>query len=167
MARSNFVLAAIYAGWTADCDLPGDVFRRDLQGLRRLRPGSGCRGWIPGSWRLAASRSRDSRPRCASRRKLGIPGTQDDGTGHRRRNSSSLTLEPPDLRIGGFLRWRRVGQATNRVESLLSAGGTDPMIVKESCPQLLGKPAREFFAFAHRQYRGGLTSQSCPSTPIP
>jgi hypothetical protein len=37
--------------------LPGYLFRRDLQDLRRVRPGSGCRDWIPGSWRLAASRS--------------------------------------------------------------------------------------------------------------
>jgi len=45
-------------------------------------------------------RSRGSRRRC--RRELGIHGPPLDGRGNRRRSNSSLALEPPDRRIGGF-----------------------------------------------------------------
>jgi len=94
MAGSHGFVAAVYACWTANSDLPRDVFGRDVQDLRRLRPGSGCRDRIPRSWRLAASRGRGGRPRRRSWRKLGFPGTQDDGRGHRRRNNSSLMPSP-------------------------------------------------------------------------
>jgi hypothetical protein len=87
LARPHGVVAAVYARWTANSDLPGDVFRCNLQELRCLRPSSGCRDRIPGSWRLATSRGRDGCPRCPGRRKLGLREPSYDGRGDRRRNS--------------------------------------------------------------------------------
>jgi len=53
VARSNFGLAAIYARRKANRDLPGDIFGRDLQDLRRLFSGSRRRDRLSGhgAWR--------------------------------------------------------------------------------------------------------------------
>jgi hypothetical protein len=50
--------------------------------------------------------------------KAGLSGPSELGTGHRREDNSRLTLAPPDLRIGGFLRWRAV--------QIKLRGGTPP-----------------------------------------
>jgi hypothetical protein len=62
MAWPHGFVAAVHAGRKANSDLPGDVFRRDLQDLRCLREGSRCRDRLPSTWRLKASRGRDGPP---------------------------------------------------------------------------------------------------------
>jgi hypothetical protein len=72
----------------------------------RVRPGSRCRDWLPGAWRLAASRSRDGRSRRPSGTKLGFPGSSHYGRSHRRR--SSLANNPRQQQLAGVLtssRW--------------------------------------------------------------
>jgi hypothetical protein len=46
--------------------------------------------------------------RLSHQEKAGLSGPSELGTGHRREDNSRLTLAPPDLPIGGFLRWRAV-----------------------------------------------------------
>jgi hypothetical protein len=60
MAKSNRLVAAEHAGRKANCSLPGDLFGRDLEDVRRLCPGSGCRDRF---WRqvAAAMAARDVR----------------------------------------------------------------------------------------------------------
>ena len=67
------VLARAYS------DLPGNLFRRHLQELRRLRPGSGCRDRLSSPWRLATGRGCNGRSRSPSGTKLGVPRTSHDG----------------------------------------------------------------------------------------
>jgi len=79
MAKSNRLVAAEHAGGRANCSLPGDLFGRDLQDLRRVCPNARCRDRLPSPRQLATGRSRYGRPRCPSGRKLGFSGTQDYG----------------------------------------------------------------------------------------
>jgi hypothetical protein len=78
--RTRFTAAA-HACRKAHSDLSGDVFGRDLQDLRRVRPCSGCGDRFSCSWRLAASRGshRCSRSRC--RGAVDFPGAPDVGAG--------------------------------------------------------------------------------------
>jgi hypothetical protein len=94
MARSHGFVATAYTRRTANSDLPGDIFGRHLQDLRRMRPGSGCRDRLSRSWCLAASRGRDGCSRCPSWRKLGFPGPPHNGRSDRQGDSSSLTPSP-------------------------------------------------------------------------
>ena len=55
-----------------DC-LSCDLFGRDLQDLRSLRPRPGCRDRLPSSWRLASGREDYRGPRRPRRRALDIP----------------------------------------------------------------------------------------------
>jgi len=112
MAEPHGVIAAVYPRRKANSGLPGNVFGRDLQDLRRLRPGSGCHNWIPGPWRLAAGRGRDSRPRCPIWRKLGIPGSSHDGRSRGRR--SSLTYNPCQQQLAGVLAFWSIAFALER-----------------------------------------------------
>src|SRR5205823_5793586 len=55
--------ADLHAFRKADSGLPRDLFGRNLQDLRRLRPCPGCRNWFPahGAWRVVekATAARD------------------------------------------------------------------------------------------------------------
>ena len=93
MARSNCIIAAAYACRKTNSDLPGDVFRRDLQDLRCLRPRT-SRDRLSGSRRLASSRGRSGRAQCSGSRMLGVPGPSHHGRSRRRRGNSSLTPSP-------------------------------------------------------------------------
>jgi len=58
MAEPLGVIAAVYPRRNANSGLPGNLFGRDLQNLRCLRPSPRCRGWLPGphgAWRRVES----------------------------------------------------------------------------------------------------------------
>ena len=116
----DLLIAAALTGWReravspprhtprgkAKCGLPGHVFGRDLQDLRRLCPASRRRDRLSSPRRLATRRSRDDRPRRPSWRKLGFPGSSHYGRSHRRR--SSLANNPRQQQLAGVLtssRW--------------------------------------------------------------
>src|ERR1700720_4228983 len=67
---------------------------------------------------------RSWRSRRPSWRKLGIPGTQDDGTGHRRRSSLAITLVSSSWR--GFCRLRD-GPVTHPTRMISSRSGSGTM----------------------------------------
>jgi hypothetical protein len=103
----------------ANCGLPRNVFGRDLQELRRMRPGSGCRYRLSSPRRLAASRGRDGCPRCPSWRKLDFRRPSNNGRGDRRR--SSLAYNPCQQQLAGALAFFELGSNMDDAESPLAA----------------------------------------------
>ena len=91
MARPHGILAPAHARGQANCDLPGDLQRRHLQELWRLRPCPRCRDRLSGAWRLAQGRSRHRGPR---RRVSANPGRS--ATTARWPKSSPTAQQQPD-----------------------------------------------------------------------
>jgi hypothetical protein len=97
------------------CGLPGDLFGRRLQKLRRLRPCSGHCNRLPGPRRLAPGREGHRRARRARRPKLAFRDTA------RWPKSSPPRQKPPDaftLQISGSGGSRRQNQSQHPMPTI-------------------------------------------------
>ena len=101
LIKAHGCVATTYVCRKANSRLPVDLFGRNLQDLRGVRPDARCRDWLSGPRRMATGRGRNGRPRRSHWRKLGFSGTQDYGRGNRRNNS--LAYNPRQQELAGVL----------------------------------------------------------------